>query len=53
MTERQILLLGGSGQVGQELFCENASLAAPKTTTSSAFAASAPSKPFMLGVSTE
>ncbi len=34
-------------------FCENASLAAPKTTTSSAFAASAPSKPFMLGVSTE
>ena len=34
-------------------FCENASLAAPKTTTSSALAASAPSKPFMFGVSTE
>ena len=34
-------------------FCENASLAAPNTTTSSAFAASAPSKPFMFGVSTE
>ena len=33
-------------------FCENASLAAPNTTTSSALAASAPSKPFMLGVST-
>ena len=34
-------------------FCENASLAAPNTTTSSALAASAPSKPFMLGTSTE
>lgn len=34
-------------------FRENASLAAPKTTTSSAFAASAPSNPFMFGTSTE
>ncbi|MCY1375417.1 hypothetical protein D9M69_628300 [compost metagenome] len=34
-------------------FCEKASLAAPKITISSAPAASAPSKPFMLGVSTE
>ena len=34
-------------------FCENASLAAPKTTISSAGAASAPSKPFMFGTSTE
>ena len=34
-------------------FRENASDAAPKITTSSAFAASAPSKPFRLGVSTE
>ncbi|MCY1540165.1 hypothetical protein D9M68_757870 [compost metagenome] len=34
-------------------FCENASLAAPKITTSSAPAAMAPSKPFMFGVSTE
>ena len=33
--------------------CENASLAAPKTTTSSAFAASARSKPCMFGTSTE
>jgi hypothetical protein len=31
----------------------NASLAAANTTISSAFAASAPSKPFMLGTSTE
>lgn len=34
-------------------FCENASLAAPKITISSARAARAPSSPFMLGVSTE
>jgi uncharacterized membrane protein (UPF0136 family) len=34
-------------------FCEKASLAAPKITTSSAPAAAAPSKPFMFGVSTE
>ena len=34
-------------------FCENASLAAPKITISSAFASSAPSKPRMFGVSTE
>ncbi len=34
-------------------FWLKASLAAPNTTISSAFAAAAPSKPFMLGVSTE
>ena len=34
-------------------FCENASLAAAKTTTSSASPASAPSNPFMFGTSTE
>ena len=34
-------------------FWEKASDAAPKITISSARAASAPSKPFMLGVSTE
>ena len=34
-------------------FCENASLAAPKITISSAFASSAPSKPRRFGVSTE
>jgi hypothetical protein len=34
-------------------FCENASDAAPKITTSFAFAASAPSKPFIFGVSAE
>ncbi len=33
--------------------CENASLAAPKMTTSSARAASAPSKPLRFGASTE
>ena len=35
------------------LRCEKASEAAPKITTSSARAASAPSKPLRLGVSTE
>ena len=33
-------------------FCENASDAAPNTATSSTFAATAASKPFMLGTST-
>jgi hypothetical protein len=34
-------------------FCENASLAAPKTTISSGRVASAASRPFMFGTSTE
>jgi hypothetical protein len=57
------MVLGGLGHFGKRsmdsameqlmFFCENASEAAPKITTSSTPASSAASKPFMFGTSAE